>query len=510
MSRFAPGSLPWLLTWELRLALRGTAARFGARQGTSRLRLLLAPVFLLVLAHWFGWAVVSIASHGKVPPARFLPGVSVFLLGALLSGTGAALAASVSQVFLRGDLDLINASPILPRRVFTARSLSIAVQAMAVPAFFLLPVANMGVLLGRGLRWLAPYPVVLSLGLVAAALGMGITVLLVRWLGPKRARIAALVLSTVFGAALLVVFQLPALIGNRWLKPQRAIDAADLVWLPTRALFGEPAAIGACLAVAGLLFGLAAWTLPRSFAYALGSAAGVASGGKAARSAAPRAFRSSLWQLMFAKEWHLILRDPQLLVLFGQLLLGFAPALVLLASGAAGHSPMQQAGLAGVITLVTCVTADTMIWLAISAEDMPELLACAPHPRGALRRIKLRVMLLPLWLPCLALAALVAWPDPALFGAMAAGIAGGSLSLGFFHLWLPNPGSRKDVRLRYQRAGGSLGRRLVAFFMQFGWAGFAAVLAGPYPLAALLVLPFALAGPFYAWLGRNDGDVLSY
>jgi ABC-2 type transport system permease protein len=510
MAKLRPASLPWLLWWDLRLAWRGLAARLGqGREGVSRRRVFVQLGLTFLLLHLFGWSVVFVGGRAQSTPAQLLPPVSVFLLATLLSATGAALATAVNQIFVRGDLDLLSTAPVPTHRVFAARSLSIAVQAVLVPALLLLPAANVGLVTGRGLRWLTPYPMTFALGLTAAALGMSLTVLLVRTLGPKRARIAALVLSTLLGSALLVALQLPNLPGKRWLRPDYAIDPQHWIWLPARAMLGEPDALAACLGVATLLFGTMAAVLPRAFAFALGSAAGVESG-RRQRRAAPPSFRAGLWRLMFAKEWRLVLRDPQLLVLLGQQLIGFIPAFFILARRAGSHEVLQHTATAALLTLVGSVTADTLIWLAICAEDMPDLLACSPHPRGRLRRIKLLVVLLPLWLPALAFAAWLAWPDARLFCALAAGVTGGSLGVGVFHLWLPDQGSRKDIRRRYHSKSGSPPRMLAALGMQFGWAALAAVLASPHPWAALAILPFALAGPAYAWLRRNEGAVLRY
>jgi ABC-2 type transport system permease protein len=214
---------------------------------------------------------------------------------------------------------------------------------------------------------------------------------------------------------------------------------------------------------------------------------------------------------MFVKEWRLIVRDPQLLMLLVQTVIGFIPGFILLLRPVQSWSGAAQQGAAAALAaLIACVLADTMVWLAVCAEDMPELLACAPRRRGELRRMKLVVILLPLWLLTFAVSLWAAWPRPLLFLAMAACIAGGSLSVGLFHLWLPTPGSRKDIRRRYRRGNAPLGRILATMAMQFGWAGCAWGLAGGHPLAALAALPLALGGAGYAWLRRNEGDLLRY
>src|SRR5581483_321634 len=152
-----------------------------------------------------------------------------------------------------------------------------------------LPVANAAALLGAP-RWLGLYPAVAAIGLAAAAVGLGLGVLLGRAIGPARARIVALALSAVLGASVLLGIQLPNLLrGSRhttgslllhWSQGAASAGPDSWLWLPERA-----ARVGGRVA--------------------------------ARREAAPQrqGFEQGLWRLMFVKEWRLIVRDPQLLML---------------------------------------------------------------------------------------------------------------------------------------------------------------------------------------------------
>jgi len=518
-----PGGLWWLLRWELRLAWRGYAGRFergGRRLGPRRAAFNLLG--LLLLLHLYGFSVALAARKVQAAGSLQLPVLSLALAVALLTAAGSALALAINLLFVRGDLDLLCASPAPVRQVFTARGLGLAVQAAAVPALLLLPVANAAALLGEP-RWLGLYAVVAAIGLAAAAQGLGLAVLLVRAIGPARARLVALALSALLGAAMLLGVQLPNLLRDSGQpagvsmvqRLQSAVLATpdSWLWLPARAARGEPLPLAWCLLVAVAAFLLVSAALPRGFAHALERAAGI--GGRTApRRGADhdrRGFESGLWRLMFAKEWRLIGRDPQLLMLLAQTIIGFIPGFIILLRPPHGWSGAAQQGMtAALAALISCVLADTMVWLAVCAEDMPELLACAPQRRGTLRRMKLVVVLLPLWLGAFAVSLWAAWPRPLMFAAMAACIAGGSLGVGLFHLWLPTPGSRKDIRHRYRRRSAPLGRILAALSIQFGWSGCAWGLVSGHPLVLLAALPLALGGPYYAWLGRNDGEVLRY
>jgi len=519
-----PGGLWWLLRWELRLAWRGYAGRFertGKRLGRRRAAFNLLGLLLLLHLYVFSIALLVRRLHDATAPLQ-LPMLSLVLGVALLTATGSALALAINLLFVRGDLDLLCSTPAPVRRIFAARGLGLALQSTAIPALLFLPVANAAAMLGEP-RWLGLYGVVAAMALAAAALGLSLAVLLVRAIGPARARIFGLVLSAVLGAAMLLGVQLPNLLrGSNQAaglstvhRLQQAAQAApdSWLWLPARAASGEWLPLLLCLLAAVASFLLVTAALPRGFAYALERAAGIGS-----RSAQRRneqlerqGFRSGLWRLMFAKEWRLIGRDPQLLTLLAQTVIGFIPGFVILLRPVHGWSDAAQQGTtAALATLISCVLADTMVWLGVCAEDMPELLACAPRRPGQLRRMKLVVILLPLWLLACAISLWTAWPSPSMFLAMAACIAGGSLGVGLFHLWLPTPGSRKDIRRRYRRGNAPLGRNLAALAIQAGWSGCAWGLASGHAMVVLLALPLALGGPCYAWLGRNDGEVLRY
>ena len=515
-----PGSLVWLLGWELRLAWRDYSARFR-RGGRSigRLRMGLNLLFLLVLLHAMGWSFVFVARAGHPGEPMQLLLLSVVLCVSLFTAISVTIATAVNLLFVRGDLDLLCASPLPTRQVFTVRSLGIGLQAVAFPAMLLLPAADVATLID-GPRWLAAYPMILALGLVSTAAGLALTILLVRGIGPRRARTVALVLSMLLGASFLLTMQGPKLLGDerrrqlgeaitRWLANSPLAAPDSWLWLPARAARGEAGPLCLSLALAALCFALTALLLPRGFAYALLHSAGAESPGRTAPGRT-QPFHTRLWRIMFFKEWRLVYRDPQLVVVLLQQMIGFIPAFILLGRRSGLSEAARLGTMACLITVVAGVLAATLAWLALCAEDMPELLACAPRPRGALRRIKLAVMLLPLWLVAVALAAWVAWPNPWLFLALLLCIAGNSLSNGVFQLWLPLPGSRKDIRRRLRRGNVPLDRTLASLSMQFGWGGFAWCLASLHLLAAVLVLPLALAGPLYAWLRSSGDEVLGY
>lgn len=517
-----PGSLGWLLWWELRLAWRGAAARFNrGKSSVGGLRLAINWLLVLLLLHGMGWAFVNIARVGQPSATLQLLLLSVVLCVSLCSGIGVGLAISTNLLFVRNDLDLLCATPVPARTVFAARGLNIAVQAGTLPATLLLPAADIAAL-SEGPRWLALYPMVVAVALVAATVSLALTVLLVRAIGPRRARIVALMMSTLLGASFFLATQAPKLLGAerkrqlgaavmRWLQASALAAPDSWIWLPARAARGEAGPLCLSLAVAALLFALAALLLPRGFGFALRHAAGTAA--VRPRAARTRPFRPGLWRVMFFKEWRLIYRDPNLLMLLVQQLIGLIPAAIILTRPGEGTSAAALRGtMVCIATVIAGMLAATVVKLAVSAEDMPELLAGAPRRPGQLRWIKLAVVLLPLWLAMLALSAWIAWRQPWVFLALAVCITGCSLSNGLYQLWLPGPFSRKDMRNKLRRSSADipLTRTVAALCMVLCWGGFAWCLGSARLLAAALLLPLALIGPFYAWRHRRDDSLLGY
>ena len=186
MSVLPRGSIPWMLGHELRLAWRG---RGSGAKNRRRAWIVSAVVFaFLAIPGWFA----ATALKGKVIP--ILPEVALvvdlvlgFLFTLMMSTTVAATAVAFYE---RGDLDLLLASPIPPRRVLTVRCVGIALQSILLWLLLLTPFAVPGLIQGD-LRWANGYMVLLAMGLLAAALGLIVAMALFKVIGPKRTRVIA-------------------------------------------------------------------------------------------------------------------------------------------------------------------------------------------------------------------------------------------------------------------------------------------------------------------------------
>jgi len=512
-----PGSVAWLVAWDLRLASRGIARRISARTLTNS-RLLVNMLVLVAFMHLFGGSVVFIVRSAHPGEAAQLLLLTIAIGLALAGSLAAALSVSVNLLFVRNDLELLCSTPVPTRSVFTARSLSIATQSVAMPALLLLPAANVAVFAG-GPRWLAAYPVVLSLGLSASAIGLALTLVLVRTVGARAARSIALFLSILLGACVFLGSQITNLLDpqqkhalfssvSHWLRVSSSATAGAWFWYPARALRGEPTPLIATVAAGAMLFQLSVWLLPRGFAVAMRQSGNATSTGRTGT--AP--FRTGLFTVLLAKEWRTIYRDPQLLARTLQRLLGLVPGMFILlhhraapSGGAASHASMVAA-----LTILAGLLADNLVWLSVCADDAPELLASAPRASALVRRMKLAAILLPIWGAALALLAVFAWRTPWMLLCAIAGIGGVTTSAGIFQLWNPVQISRKDIRQRHRRLiRVPLGRSLAALAIYIGWGCLAWGLTSTVWWLCLAALPVALAGPVYAWSRRNDAAPLN-
>src|SRR5206468_9613063 len=79
---------------------------------------------------------------------------------------------SVTRVFYaRGDLDLIMSSPAQLTNLFSVRIAAVTLSVIAMALLLSTPFVDV-LVIGGGLRWLAAYGVVVSIGLSAAAIAI--------------------------------------------------------------------------------------------------------------------------------------------------------------------------------------------------------------------------------------------------------------------------------------------------------------------------------------------------
>ena len=489
MTSLRPGSIAWLVAHDIRLAWRDLGARTG-KIGSPAMAgaIVLAVVVAHVIAWPLGGALGSDARDDGI--ADLAQGVAAFALLLMLAQT---LNGATKLLYARGDLELLLASPLPPRRVLGARAVAVAAGAFGSASLFLLPIADVAALQGH-VRMLGLYPALAGAALLSAAGGLALAMVLFRTVGPRRTRVAAQVLAGLIGATFTILLQLrrywPGAAGLPSVPRGGPLHAA--LALPVRAAFGDGAALAAWLVVSLALFATAALTLGPGFASDAARAAGATTSSRRSRRHRDpgRAFGANAFAQLRAKERRVILRDPWLL---SQVMLQI---LYMLPMGAVLWTGSDDIGLALAPTI--CVIAfqmsSSLAWVSLSGEDAPDLLASAPLPRGALLRAKVSAVgmlasaaLAPPWL-------WLALESPRVALATLGLCAIGLVIAVMLQIWRIRPARRSAFYARYRES------RLVAL-AEMGLSmvfGLAAALAAQ--ASAWTFVPLALIAGFAVWL----------
>ena len=471
----APGSIGWLLWHELRLAWYNAASGKpkAAPRRPGMAGLVTAGIVWLVL-HAAALFVVSRITAIDAGDPRVLVAVTALLFGCMTFMLSTALKSSVLVLFERGDLDLLLSSPLASSSIFTVRLAAVAVSTAALYLFLLAPFAHAGALLGHA-RWLAVYPVILGCATLIACMAMLMTLALVRVLGARRTRVVAQVIGALAGALLFILSQLfshfshsmetqAATAFARAFDANGPLGAASPLWLPGRALLGEPLPVLGTVLVALAAFAFTAGRTHRFFVHGLQEAA--SSNRNAPRPAGGVRYRfgGSLFDTVVRKEWRLILRDPHLISQVALQLIYLLPLCFIVFRRSEVQLPAVAAGL----TLLCGSLTASLAWIIVLAEDAPDLLRLAPASRRTIRLAKLAAASMPslaivaiplLWL-------VVRAPIAGLLACLT--VSGAVCSAALIVHWCGRPGSRSDYTTRGKK---DLLRTMLETINSLSWGG---------------------------------------
>lgn len=474
-----PGSVAWLLANEVRLGLRGMRRSDGKTSGSG-----IAGKIALVAVSLIAGAVVLFGGLGlgflvaqwdlPVSPlsALIVDGVMVVLFTLMLSQT---INLGVQALYERGDLDLLLSSPLRPRVVLTVRALAIAVVAAIFYLGLVTPFVLSAAVFGAP-QWLALWVLLLSLAFTATALGILITMGLFALIGPRRTRTVAQVMAAVVGGLMFALSQAYNLTRDRDGDPSRIMGMVDrvtgtglfdghaaLTW-PVRALTGEALPILVIGVIGLVLFLGVIQVLGPRFASDAAEAAGNRSTPAKTRGA-DKAFADGLTRAMVRKELRLLARDPQLISQVLLRIVYLIPLGFVMVKNA--HIGASLSFGAGAIVIMAGQLAGSFAWIAISAEDSPDLLRSAPIDQAAADRAKLIAALMPtLILTGLAVAGFaVLAPLPAIVVFLGCICSAGSS--GLIQVWRQKPSTRKAFR---QQKQSSFLVSIAEFVIQAGWA----------------------------------------
>jgi ABC-2 type transport system permease protein len=478
-----------LLRHELRLQWR----MLGNKKIGAGLTVGIAFLFM----HAVALPVAFILPYIPTPPrVALLAGVSLMLATVLLTMISTTLVAAVKAIHTRGDFDLVLSSPVPPRSVILVRSASIALSHFAIAALLVTPFVNMAALFGYP-RFLAAYPVLMILTLLAASVGLLMVQGLVRVLGTHRTRLVTQVIAAVVAFVAVVLAQIPNLTSNEaagsaytWFVTvsERLPGEASALWWPARAAVGEPLALTVALLLSIALFALTTRGLAQRF---VDSAAAAAGGGATPRAKAQpqakatRRFRGGPVAVLRHKEWRLLARDPWLIAQVGQQMVLLLPLVFLMWKGHSAAIPALWL----TAVLIAASLAGNLAWLTMSAEDAPDLIATAPVSRPQVLRAKLEAALMPvaaLLAPAIMVAAFVnLWLAVTLLVCC----TGAALSCATVHVRMPAPGKRSEFNQRGKSRPMAI---FVEMMVGLAWMLIAALMLW-HPLGALLPLLVALA-----------------
>jgi ABC-2 type transport system permease protein len=506
-----PTSLAWFARHEFALFWRDFAGMMTA--GRRRRGVVLAVVLSVaaLLLHLVASAIVGRWLAGGVAPDKptlvLLTGGGLLFWSVMLSQ---ALESVTRAYYARSDLDLILSSPASARRLFAVRTGATALSTMLLSMLLASPVIDMLALQG-GAHWLAAYGVLAAAAALAAALGIGLTLLLFTVAGARRTRLIAQIVAAVIGAGFLIGIQAAAILSYGTMDRFAVLhsdaliaampDAASPLWLPARAAMGDIPALALVMTVGALALALAIAVSAANFSrHALATSS-------TSRSAAHRQARAAIWRSLSQKaalrrkEWTLLRRDPWLVSqTLMQVLYLLPPALLLWLNF--GRSAGAAVVVVPVLVMASGQLAGGLAWLALSGEDAHDLVVTAPVPPRAVLVAKIESIMAVIGAvaaPLLLLVALLSWQAAAI-AALGVALASGSATA--IQMWFRAQARRSMFR---RRQVSSRAATLSEAFVSIMWAAVAATLASAVPVLA--VLPAILAGLvlLLAWAIRPRG-----
>lgn len=461
------GGFAWLVGHEMRLSWRSRTRGMPALAGFYLLAVYLL-IGITVAANLTSWQLSWSPVAGAV---IFLASIAVFTLM-----IAQAMLASQRTLYEARDLDLLLTSPMPEQRVLSAKLVSIAAGVSLTYASLLLPLVVPFAVLGHP-QLLGVVGLLVAVPLAAAALGLALTLLLARTVGPRVSRTVGQILAALLASGFYLASQLMNAFHKRgldggllgWARRHELGVAGPTAW-PGHAAFGSIQALLYILTPSALLFVTVGMLFHSTFLTGYQDAGMRLAGARPRKGGGERLFHASLRRAVFVKEWRLLARDPALAFQMVLRLVYLVPLLLLGFRNGSSHSLAPILAFASV--LITSQLCGSLAWLTIWAEDAPELLVTAPVAKDVIDQAKLSAaltMTVPLAL-ILPVGMLALTPPGAGVTLLATAIA--AWCCGLIELHLGKPGERAKFARRGQ---GSLAATLLALFVASIFGGMAAI-----------------------------------
>ncbi|WP_421932994.1 hypothetical protein [Phenylobacterium sp.] len=501
--RPTPGSTPWLLAHEMRLGWRGVLARRGENRRSGWVALVSVALVTLLAGVPLGFMMRRIEITVTPTGIVLADAVLAVIFSLMLSQT---VAAAADVLYDRGDLDLLFSSPISPRKVLTVRFAAIALNLFLVFSAFLGPFLVPIALIAHP-PWLAAFGVLAVIAVAATACGLVVAMALFRAIGPRRTRTIAQVLSALIGAGFFLVTQARTIFGHAagsvWSDLMAAAPAIPLppaAALPLKALMGDPGALAILLAAAVAMFaGVNLW-LGGRFAADSAAAGGAEASAIKARTK-PVAFTGGAFAATVRKELRLMARDAALMSQVMLRVLYLLPLAFVLLRNAGTRETLALPGGAAALTFVAGQVAASLSWITVSAEDAPDLIACAPTPVATFRQAKLVAAFIPVAILLTPILGVLIVLNPGVGLAATAGCVATALANGLINIWYQRPAKRSEFR---RRRGSSWFSTLVELLVGAAIAAATGLAAAGQPWA---VIPALVAGVLLLVIRRTDAQI---
>jgi len=450
-------SLRWFASHEARLIWRDFSSMLTG--GKSRKMVIVGLIVSVIVLGMHAAAATLIApllAEGIIADKATLFAIS----GGLAMFFSLMFSQSIESVtrayYTRADLDLILSSPAPSHLLFRVRTSVLTLQTIGLSVLIASPLINVLIYMD-GWRWLGAYLVLISLGSVATAVSVLMTLFLFRTVGPARTRLIAQIIAAFVGAGFVISLQAFAILFGQGLSRFSFFTAVDTlaaapevtstVWIPALAVMGNPVPILIVIILSGLFSGVVISMSSHRFARDV-----LATAGMIVRKRKERVFRGfsrgvSLRAVLRRKEWKLLRRDPWLISQsLQQILYLVPPALLLWVNYGEGSGIFYV--VVPVIVMAAGQLAGGLSWITISGEDAHELIDTAPVSMRTILRAKVEavfaivaLVLLPFGMVLLAFS-----PRAAFF--MLAGTGMASACAVIIQLWFRSQANRSMFRRR--------------------------------------------------------------
>ncbi len=472
-TRLTSLSIPQLMRHEIRLWSRGFSRPAQAKQSRPWpvpvvILLFVLASHLIALPFGLGYSVEPVSLDAKTLTA--LSTASILLFAWMVSQ---ALNSVTQALYSRGDMELLLTAPVSMRRVLTVRALAIAVPVTCSWGFIILPLSNWMAFFD-GAHWLLAYPVMVAMGLLATSLGLAATMLLFAMIGPRNTRVFGQILSVLIGASAFIALQARAVLpdswveaASTWLNSVSASGHLKISEIPAKAIFGDSSSLLILALVAGVSFAAAVWFFGGTYAAKAAAIAGATEKAvlqtRVQRQASK--FRSGLNVTLILKEWRLLSRDPWLIsqVLL-QLIYIIPMGFAFWKSSELPGAPSM--GLAPMLAMLAGQLASGLVWITISGEDAPDLVASAPVLKQQVLRAKILAATLPVGLIILVPLIFLMRQSLAVGALTALACAIAALSATLACLWTQKPRPRRTFGYRQK---GSILANLAETALNFCW-----------------------------------------